>query len=131
MKRPRETSFVNVFQRVESIVRKTKHMGMPMTEEEHERWHNGNQGITPEQHRALMKKMGISKEEDEEWHKNNIPKGLSGSVQKPVNPFAIGGGFLDYCIRQGWLIQEGKGGKSKYYITKVGQVEIKKFGIKT
>ena len=27
---------------------------------------------------------------------------------KSVNPFAVGGGFLAYCVREGRLIQEGK-----------------------
>ncbi len=48
---------------------------------------------------------------------------------KPVNCFAIGGGFLSYCVRQGWLIQESKGRKAKYYVTKDGREELKKFGI--
>lgn len=44
---------------------------MTVTEEEHEKWHKEHSEITPEQHEALMKKMGISKEEDEEWHKRH------------------------------------------------------------
>ena len=50
--------------------------------------------------------------------------------KKAINPFAIGGGFLDYCVRQGWLIQEGKARGAKYYITNEGEEGLKKFGIK-
>jgi hypothetical protein len=40
--------------------KKAEHMGMTMTEEEHERWHREQAEVTPEQHEALMKQMGIS-----------------------------------------------------------------------
>jgi len=33
------------------------------------------------------------------------------------------------CVKQGWLIQEGKGRNAKYYVTKQGEEELKKFGI--
>jgi hypothetical protein len=107
-------------------------MGMSITEEEHERWHREHAEITPEQHKALMKKMGISEKEDKEWHNKH------GMFQKtspkpgllPVNPFAIGGGFLDYCIRQGWLVREGTVRTAKYYVTKEGIKGLGKFGIK-
>lgn len=39
----------------------------------------------------------------------------------PVNPFAIGGAFLQYCVRQGWLTQQGRGRAMKYYITEAGR----------
>ncbi len=109
------------------------HRGMAMTEEEHERWHSAPQEMTPKQHEALMRKMGISKEEDEKWHKiHGMPQELISSEQKkkPVNPFAIGGGFLEYCVKQGWIVQEGKGRAAKHYITEKGIKELKEFGIK-
>jgi len=31
--------------------------------------------------------------------------------------------------KKGWLIQEGKGRNSKYYLTKEGKKEVGKFGI--
>lgn len=65
-----------------------------------------------------MKKLGVSKAEDREWHK--------GSKSSSVDPFAISGEFLNYCVRQGWLIKEG----SVYLATKKGKTELKKFGIK-
>lgn len=42
---------------------------MTMTEEEHERWHKEQAEVTPEQHEALVKQIGISEEADREWHK--------------------------------------------------------------
>lgn len=109
------------------------HMGMTMTEEEHQKWHEEHHEMTPEQHRALMKKMGISEEEDKEWHEIHgpPPKHADMTEKTPVNPFAIGGDFLNYCVKQGWLIQEGKGRQAKYYVTKEGGAKMKEFGIKT
>jgi len=109
-----------------------RHVSMSLTEEEHEKWHKEQPQMTPEQHETLMKRMGISKEEDERWHDSNrIPqKERNKSEQKAVNPFAIGGGFLSYCVGQGWLMQEGKGRNAKYYVTDVGREELRKFGIK-
>lgn len=108
------------------------HMGMTMTEEEHQKWHDGHREMTPELHSAFMKKLGISEEEDKQWHMEHgePPKHASTAKKKLVNPFAIGGGFLDYCVGQGWLVQQGKGRHAKYYVTKEGEEKIKKFGIK-
>ena len=99
------------------------HMGMTLEKEEHERWHRDASDLTPEQHEALMKKMGISKEEDEKWHRTHLTlreqrlKGLKG-----VNAFAVGGAFLGWCVKQGWLVQQG--GK-EYYATKDGRRQLK------
>ena len=47
-----------------------------------------------------------------------------------VNPFAIGAGFLAHCIRKGWVLQEGKGGATRYYVTAEGREELARgFGI--
>jgi len=58
----------------------------------------------------------------------------SGVERRPINPVArarIGVGFLDYCVKLGWLIQEGKGKNARFYLTKEGEETIKKrFGIK-
>jgi hypothetical protein len=51
-------------------------------------------------------------------------------VQKPVNPFAVGGGFLAYCVKQGWLIQEGESRAARYYVTPEGEEALGRFGIK-
>lgn len=111
--------------------KKIRHMGMNMTEKEHERWHIEQREMTSEQHEALMKKMGISDEEDSEWHKRNkiLSKTQERLERRPVNPFAIGGGFLDYCVKQGWLTKEGKGRNTRYYVTEEGREELKRFGV--
>ncbi len=108
--------------------KRIKHMGMTMTEKEHKKWHKEQQDITPEQHEALMKGMGIN-EEDKEWHRTHDYE-TQETGQRSVNPFAIGGGFLEYCIKQIWLIREGNGKEARYYVTEKGSKEIKKFGIR-
>ena len=115
-----------------TVGKKVKHMGMTMTEEEHEKWHRELGEITPKEHELLTEKMGITKEQHEEWHKEHGVQSESqgGSTRKSLNPFAIGGGFLDYCVIQGWLIREVKGRSARYYATEKGKEELKKFGIK-
>ena len=113
------------------MAKKIKHFGMEMTDKEHKKWHEGNKKMTPAQHKAFMKKMGISEEEDKKWHEiHEEPNQTKGNLElKSVNPFAIGGGFLDYCIRQGWLVREKKGRHGKYFATKEGEKKLRKFGI--
>jgi hypothetical protein len=114
------------------VGKRIRHMGMSLTEDEHEKWHRENHEVTPEQHEVLMKRMGISKEEDEKWHKTHeiSTKEACKAERKPVNPFAVGGGFLADCVGQGWLVQEGKGRNAKYYVTNEGKKELRKFDIK-
>jgi hypothetical protein len=105
------------------------HMGMTMPAEEHEQWHKENRKMTPKEHKKLMKKMGISAEEDKKWHKEQKTHAVDSDA-RPLNPFAIGGGFLAYCVKKNWLIREGKGPKAKYYSTEKGRLELAKFDIK-
>jgi hypothetical protein len=104
------------------VSKRIRHMGMTMTKEEHERWHEEAPQLTPEKHDALLKKLGVTKEEDEEWHRKHLTlreqrmKGL-----KPVNPFAVGGGFLTWCVKQGWLVQQGR----QYLATKEGKRQLR------
>jgi hypothetical protein len=51
--------------------------------------------------------------------------------EKPINPYWWGAKFLSYCVKQGWLRQEGSGGRgTKWYPTGKGKEELKeKFGI--
>jgi hypothetical protein len=89
-----------------------------------------NNGV-PEEHEQLMKHMRISPEEDKRWHQEKMTVGAQpdDSDPRPLNPFMIGGGFLAYCVKQGWLIQEGKGNKTKYFATEKGRHELAKFDI--
>jgi hypothetical protein len=34
-----------------------------------------------------------------------------------INPFYVGGSFSNYCVRQGWIVEEKVKHKSRYYIT--------------
>lgn len=46
-----------------------------------------------------------------------------------MKTFAIGGGFIDYCVNKGWLIKQGSGRQTRYYAIKEGAEELLKFGI--
>lgn len=112
-----------------------RHMGMTMSEAEHEKWHKEHPGDPPElsqvEHDELMKQMGVSEEEHEKWHISQGSKDMTESIdgRKPTNPFAVGGGFLTYCVKQGWLDCEGSGRKTKYYATDEGIAALAEFGI--
>lgn len=115
--------------------RPIRHMGMTMSGEEHRQWHEKHKGkrLTPEEHKQLMERLGVSKEEDRKWHKAQgvppveavepPPKG------NPVNCFAIGSGFLEYCVREGWLIRQRQGKGTKYYVTEAGREALAGYGI--
>lgn len=107
------------------------HMGMTITREEHDRFHHEGRELTPEQHDASMKKRSITREQDEAWHKTHPTlgeqqAGKTGAL-RGVNPFAVGGGFLSGCVKQGWIVQQGK----QYFVTKRGARELhERFDIK-
>lgn len=112
------------------MTKKVKHMGMDITENEHKVWHEKNNKMTPDGHKRFLSKMGITDVENKEWHKRNCDElDKNDSKQKTINPFFIGGGFLQYCIRKGWIIQKDKGKKAKYYVTNDGKKELRKFDI--
>jgi len=52
-------------------------------------------------------------------------------ADKSINPYWFGAKFISYCVKQGWLRQEGSGGRgTKWYPTDKGRKELKeKFGI--
>ena len=113
-----------------------RHMGMTMTEQEHRRWHREHEGksLTPEEHEKLMEHLGVSPEQDRQWHKAQKMGAGESSAEPvaegdPVNCFAIGGGFLEYCVQQGWLIRQRRGRATKYYVTEVGRGALAGFGI--
>jgi hypothetical protein len=46
------------------------------------------------------------------------------------NPYTVAGGFLAYCIAQGWVEREGSGRSTAYYVTEAGMRELEnRFGI--
>lgn len=111
-----------------------RHMGMILSEEEHRLWHETHDGqpLTPQEHRRLMKHLGVGEEADRKWHKANgraPAEAVEPPEGEPVNPFAIGGGFLEYCVRQGWLTRQGRGRGTKYYATEAGRQALATYGI--
>jgi DNA-binding PadR family transcriptional regulator len=46
----------------------------------------------------------------------------------PINPYALGGAFLDWATKSGWLIQKKESRRTSYFLTEKGSVELKKFG---
>jgi hypothetical protein len=113
-----------------------RHLGMTISEQEHQRWHreHGGKGLTPEEHQELMKHLGVSPEEDHRWHQaqpacGDIETAAPGPNDTPVNCFAIGGGFLEYCVKQGWLTRQGQGRTTKYYVTAAGRQALAEYDI--
>jgi hypothetical protein len=113
-----------------------RHMGMTMTEAEHRRWHQEHEGqrLTATEHQKLMEHLGVRPEQDRRWHQAQAAdNSASGTDPAPegdlVSPFAIGGGFLDYCVRQGWLTRQKCGRAVKYYVTQTGRAALAEYGI--
>jgi hypothetical protein len=113
-----------------------RHIGMSMTEEEHRKWHQEHPmgKLSAHEHDELMTHLGVSKEDDEKWHKARASAPEQSTADdtaeaSPVNPFAIGGGFLQYCVGQGWLIQQGRGKATKYHVTPAGRQALAEYGI--
>jgi hypothetical protein len=110
------------------MAKRIRHLGMTLTQEEHDRWHKTSGELTPAQHDKLMKKLGITPEQDAAWHRTHkTPHEQRMEGRKNINPFAVGGAFLNWCVEQGWLAMEGK----QYYATAAGARELRqRFGIK-
>jgi hypothetical protein len=90
------------------MAKQIHHLGMTMGKGEHDEFHHNAPDLTPQQHQALMKRMGITKEQDEEWHRTHLTLGeqrARGLTR--VDPSSIGGAFVRWCMKQGWLIQRG------------------------
>ncbi|MCP8308566.1 MAG: hypothetical protein H3Z53_00395 [archaeon] len=49
--------------------------------------------------------------------------------EKPVNPFAIGGAFIERFVQIGWLSVKKEGRKKFYYLTDKGVEGLRSFGI--
>lgn len=47
-----------------------------------------------------------------------------------VNPFAVGGAFVEYCVEKGYLKLEIKENEVIYYLSENGELQLKEeFGI--
>ena len=46
-----------------------------------------------------------------------------------INPYALGGFFLQFCVKNGWLTKEGNGKYAKWYLTEQGKIELTKFNV--
>lgn len=47
----------------------------------------------------------------------------------PINCFWVGGKFMDYCVKQAWMIKQQEGKSTRYYCTPAGVDALKQFGI--
>jgi hypothetical protein len=81
--------------------------------------------------------MGMPEQEARKMASNILPKLKRWKKQRgkttdnPINHYWFGAKFLEYCVKQGWLRQEGSGGRgTRWYPTDKGREELKeKFGI--
>jgi hypothetical protein len=105
--------------------KKIHHMGMTLTKEEHDRFHKDPPALTPERHDALLKKLGVTKEQDAEWHRTHLTlaeqRAAATKGMKLINRLAVGGDFLAWCEKQGWLVQRGR----QYFATGQGARELR------
>ncbi len=46
-----------------------------------------------------------------------------------INHFALGGFFLQYCVKNGWLTKEGSSRYPQWYLTELGKTELMKFDV--
>jgi len=80
--------------------------------------------------------VGMSEYEARKMASNVLPKlkrwkNSDKTADRSVNHYWFGSKFLEYCVKQGWLRQEGAGGRgTKWYPTDIGRKELKaRFGI--
>ena len=45
-----------------------------------------------------------------------------------INPFHVGSGFVNYCVKQGWIILEpiGEDKRLHYFVTETGKEQLLK-----
>lgn len=76
--------------------------------------------------------MGMAEDEARKMSSSVLPKLRRWQTgDRPINPYWFGSRFLAYCVKQGWLKQQGSSGRgTKWYPTNKGKKELKeKFGI--
>jgi hypothetical protein len=47
----------------------------------------------------------------------------------PVNCFWVGGSFLEYCVKQTWMVKQREGRSTRYFCTPAGVHALKQYGI--
>lgn len=52
------------------------------------------------------------------------------TLKKPVNPFALGGAFIEWAREKGWVEVEEVGRCRNYYITSTGVTNMNELGIR-
>jgi hypothetical protein len=103
------------------MAKRIHHMGKTIAREENRDFHQRAPDLSPKEHAALMKRMGITQEQDEEWHRTHLTLGEQRTQGLThVEPSAIGAGFVQWCVRQGWLVQRGE----EYFASKEGIREL-------
>jgi len=103
------------------MAKRIHHMGMILDKDAHEAFHQGAPDLSPKRHAALMKRMGITKEQDEEWHRTHLTLGEQRARGLThVEAAAIGAGFVEWCVQQGWLVRRGE----EYFASKEGVREL-------
>jgi hypothetical protein len=103
------------------MAKRIHHMGMIVSKDKHDEFHKNALDLSPNQHDALLKRIGITKEQDEEWHRTHLTLGEQRARGLThVDPLVIGAGFVEWCVRQGWLIQRG----TEYFASKEGIREL-------
>jgi hypothetical protein len=46
-----------------------------------------------------------------------------------INPYWVGGSFLEYCVKPGWMPREREGQSTRYYCNQTVVEALKQFGI--
>ena len=90
------------------MTKRIHHMGMVVSQENHKKFHERAPDLSPKQHAALIKRLGVTKEQDEQWHRTHLTLGEQRAAGlRHVDPAAIGVSFIAWCVRQGWIVQRG------------------------
>lgn len=51
------------------------------------------------------------------------------ALKRPVNPFALGGAFIEWAREKGWIEVEEVGRCRNYYITSMGDAKMREMGV--
>jgi len=105
-------------------------MGMTLTKEKHNSFHQDSPDLSPKQHQALMKRLGVTREEDEEWHRTHFTlaeqRAMAKTGMKAVDALVLGEKLVGWCEKQGWIARQ----RGRHFATKEGAGELReRFGI--